>query len=186
MTTADERPRLRWGLRFSPHVIPFLATIGLAWIPFQSAITSGVFWWYGPTYRNVEFVMDEAHANEGSPYIDGHVDGDAEVIRVSGMMVGDQIAPEGAPGETFAPGRRIRLWKSPSAPDFGVEGRSINDLSVAALPKLPGLGAFLDALAKTALVWVAGLWATMWTYKRFSRHYGELRIRGSGGSMHVS
>ena len=63
MTTADERPRLRWGMRFSPHVIPFLATIGLAWIPFSSAIVSGVFWWYGPTYQNVEFVMDEAERN---------------------------------------------------------------------------------------------------------------------------
>jgi hypothetical protein len=108
------------------------------------------------------------------------------VIRVSGMMVGDQIAPEGAPGETFTPGRRIRLWTSPSAPDFGVEGRSINDLSVAALPKLPGLGAFLDALAKTAVVWVVGLWATAWTYTRFSRNYGDLQIRGAGTNMRAS
>ncbi len=186
MTTEDERPRARWGLRFSPHVIPFLATIGLAWIPFQSAIVSGVFWWYGPTYRNVEFVMDEAQVNDGYPYIDGHVGDDPEVIRVSGMMVGDLVAPKGSPAETFAPGRVIRLWTSKSAPDFGVEDASVNDVPVAMRPTLPGLGAFLDALAKTAVVWVVGLWATVWTYKRFSRNYGDLQIRGTGRSMRAS
>ncbi len=186
MTTADQKPRLRWGVRFSPHVVPFLATIGLAWIPFTSAIVSGVFWWWGPTYKQVAFVMEEAHANDGSPYIDGHVEGDPEVTRVSGMMVGDQIAPEDSPTETFAPGRRILIWQSRSAPDFGVEGRSINDFSVAARPTLPGLGSLLDALAMTALVVGAGLWATVWVYHRFSRRWGQLDIRGTGRSTRAS
>jgi hypothetical protein len=185
MTAPDQKPSVRRGVRFSPHVLPFLATIGLAWIPFSSAIVSGVFWWWGPTYRQVAFVMEEAHANDGSPYIDGHVDGDTEITRVSGMMVGDQIAPEGAPAETFAPSRRILLWQSPSAPDFGVEGRSINDISVAALPTLPGLGSLLDSLAMTALIVVAGLWVTVWVYKR-SRKWGQLDIRGSGRSTRAS
>jgi hypothetical protein len=186
MTTPDQKPRLRWGVRFSPHVLPFLATIGLTWIPFSSAIVSGVFWWWGPTYQQVTFVMDEAHANDGYPYIDGRLDGATEVTRISGMMVGDQIAPEDAPGETFVPGRRILIWHSPSAPDFGVEGRSINEFSVAAHPTLPGLGSLLDALAMTALIIVAGLCVTVWVYKRFARRWGELDIRGTGRSTRAS
>lgn len=186
MTTPNDRPSARWGLRFSPHVIPFLATIGLMWIPLQWAIISGVFWWYGPTYQNVEFVMDEAQVNDGYPYIDGHVEGETEVTRVSGMMVGDQIAPYGAPAETFSAGRRIRLWQSKSAPDFSVEGRSVNELSVAGLPRLPRLGSFLGYLVQMALLARFGLWATVWTYKRFSRNDGDLQIRGSGSSMRAT
>jgi hypothetical protein len=186
MTTADPGPRVRWGVRFSPHVLPLLATVGLAWIPFSSAMVAGVFWWWGPTYRQVAFVMEEAHANEGYPYIDGRVDGDIEVTRISGMMVGDRIAPEGAPAETFTPGRRILIWQSRSAPDFGVEGRSINDFSVAARPTLPGLGSLLDHLAMTALIGLAGLGVTAWVYKRFARRWGELDIRGTGRSTRAS
>jgi hypothetical protein len=184
--STTEQPRVRWGVRFSPHVLPLLATVALAWIPFSSAIVSGVFWWWGPTYRQVAFVMEEAQTNAGYPYIDGRVDGDTEVTRITGMMVGDQIAPDGAPAEIFAPGRRILIWQSRSAPDFGVEGRSINDLSVAALPELPGLGSLLDALAMTALIVVSGLGVTVWVFKRFARKWGELDIRGSGRSTRAS
>lgn len=110
MGAPDEEARVRWGVRFSPHVLPFLATVGLAWIPFSSAIGSAVFWWWGPTYKQVAFVMDEAQVNEGYPYIDGYVDGDTELTRISGTMVGSEVAPEDSPGETFAPGRRILIW----------------------------------------------------------------------------
>ena len=185
-TTPDPSPSLRWGVRFSPHVVPLLIAFGLAWIPFSAAIESAVFWWWGPTYRQVAFVMEEAHANEGYPYIDGRVDGDAEITRISGMMVGDQIAPERAPGETFAPGRRILIWRSSTAPDFGVAGRSINEFSVAARPTLPGFASLLLYLAVTALIAVSGLRLTVWVYQRFARKWGDLDVSGTGRSTRVS
>ena len=89
---------VRWGARFSPQVLVFVATLAFASRPLKGAIIAGVFWWWGDTYQQVEFVMDEAQVNDGYPFIDGHLDGSTEVTRIAGMMVGDQIAPDGAPG----------------------------------------------------------------------------------------
>ena len=186
MTTPADTPQLRWGLRFSPHVIPFLLTVGIAWIPLSSAILNGMFWWWGPTYRQVEFVMEEAQANDGAPYIDGRVTGADDVTRVSGIMVAGQIAPEGAAADIFAPGRRIMIWQSPSAPDIGVADHSVNDFPVAVRPVLPGLGAFLWSLVGFLAVVVVGLWATAWVHQRYARRLGQLDIRGTGRSMRAS
>lgn len=172
--------RVRWGARFSPQVLVVVATLALASRPLMGAIVSGVFWWWGDTYEQVELVMDEAQANAGYPFIDGHLDGATEVTRISGMMVGDQIAPDGAPAEVFAPGKRVRIWRSPTAPDFGVEGTSVNEFAVAARPTLPGLGTFLDYVAMTLLTLGAGFWAAMWVGQRWARRWGQIEIRGNG------
>lgn len=154
---------------FSPQVLLLVATLAVASRPLKGAIITGVFWWWGDTYQQVEFVMNEAHVNDGAPFIDGHVDGNTDVTRITGMMVGEAIAPDGAPSEVFAPGRRITIWRSPSAPDFGVEGASVNEFSVAARPELPGLGAFLDYVAATIVILWAGFWATGWAGRRWAR-----------------
>lgn len=160
---------VRWGAHFSPQVLVFVATLAFASRPLKGAIIAGVFWWWGDTYQQVEFVMDEAQVNDGYPFIDGRVEGVADVVRITGMMVGNAIAPDGAPEETFAPGRRIRIWRSPTAPDFGVEGASVNELSVAARAELPGLPTFLAYLAATYVFLRAGFWATAWVAGRWSR-----------------
>ena len=157
------------GARFSPQVIVLVATLAFASRPLKGAIIAGVFWWWGDTYQQVEFVMDDAQVNDGYPFIDGHLDGSTEVTRITGMMVGDAIAPDGAPEEVFAPGRRIRIWRSPTAPDFGVEGASVNELSVAARPELPGLPSFAGYLAATAIFLWAGFKATAYVAARWSR-----------------
>ena len=173
-------PGVRWGARFSPQVLVLVATLAVASRPLKGAIINGVFWWWGDTYQQVEFVMDEAQVNDGAPLIDGHVEGTTDVTRITGMMVGDGVAPDGAPGEVFAPGRRVRIWRSPTAPDFGVEGASVNEFSVAARPELPGLGSFLGYVAATiAMLW-AGFWATAWAGRRWARRGGQIEIRGNG------
>lgn len=174
---------VRWGARFSPQVLVFVATLAFASRPLKGAIIAGVFWWWGDTYQQVEFVMDEAQVNDGYPFIDGRVEGVADVVRITGMMVGSAIAPDGAPEETFAPGRRIRIWRSPSAPDFGVEGASVNEFPVAARPVLPGLGTFATYVAATIVMLWAGLWATAWAGKRWARRGGQIEIRGNGRSV---
>lgn len=176
----DAAPDLRWGARFSPQVLVLVATLAVASRPLKGAIITGVFWWWGDSYTQVEFVMDDAQVNEGFPFIDGRVEGTTDVTRITGMMVGDAVAPDGAPGEVFAPGRRVRIWRSPSAPDFGVEGASVNEFSVAARPELPGLGSFLGYVAATIVMLWAGLWATAWAGRRWARRGGQIAIRGSG------
>lgn len=174
-TSAPEpAPAGRWGARFSPQVLVFVATLAFASRPLKGAIIAGVFWWWGDTYQQVEFVMDDAQVNDGAPFIDGHLDGATDVTRITGMMVGEAIAPDGAPGEVFAPGRRIRIWQSPTAPDFGVEGASVNELSVAARPELPGLGTLLAYLAATFIFLRAGFWTTAWVAERWARQWGEI------------
>ena len=176
----DAAPGLRWGARFSPQVLVLVATLAVASRPLKGAIITGVFWWWGDTYQQVEFVMDDAQVNEGFPFIDGHVEGTTDVTRITGMMVGEAVAPDGAPGEVFAPGRRVRIWRSPSAPDFGVEGASVNEFSVAARPELPGLGAFLGYVAATIVMLWAGFWATAWAGRRWARRGGQIAIRTHG------
>ena len=56
----------------SPQVLVLVATLAFASRPLKGAIIAGVFWWWGDTYQQVEFVMDEAQINEGYPFIDGH------------------------------------------------------------------------------------------------------------------
>lgn len=146
--------------RFSPQVLVFVVTLAIASRPLKAAIITGVLWWWGDTYQQVEFVMDEAQVNEGYPYIDGHLDGSTEVTRITGMMVGDGIAPDGAPNDVFAPGKRVLIWRSPTAPDFGVEGASVNEFAVSTRPTLPGLRSVLDYVAMTLVVLGAGWWAT--------------------------
>lgn len=161
--------------RFSPHLLVFVATLAFASRPLKGAIIAGVFWWWGDTYQQVEFVMHEAQVNDGYPFIDGRVEGVPDAVRITGMMVGEAIAPDGAPGEVFAPARRIRIWRSPTAPDFGVEGASVNELSVAARAELPGLWTFVGYLAATAIFLWAGFKATAWVAARWSRSAGEWR-----------
>lgn len=171
----------RAGARFSPQVLVFVATLAIASRPLKGAIIAGVFWWWGDTYQQVEFVMEEAQVNEGYPFIDGRVADVADVTRITGMMVGEAVAPDGAPGEVFAPGKRLLIWRSPTAPNFGVEGASVNELAVAARPTLPGLGTFLDYVAMTVGVLAGGLWATAWTGRRWARSWPALPLRGRPG-----
>lgn len=175
----EPAPGIRWGAGFSPQVLVLVATLAVASRPLKGAIIAGVFWWWGDTYQQVEFVMDEAQVNDGAPFIDGRVDGTTDVTRITGMMVGSAVAPDGAPGEVFAPGRRVRIWRSPTAPDFGVEGASVNEFSVAARPELPGLGAFLGYVTATIVMLWAGFRATGWAGRRWARRWGQIDIRGT-------
>ena len=173
-TPASAQPRARWGARFSPHLLVFVATLAFASRPLKGAIIAGVFWWWGDTYQQVEFVMHEAQVNDGAPFIDGWVEGVADAVRITGMMVGEAIAPDGAPGEVFAPGRRIRLWRSPTAPDSGEQGASVNEVSVAARPELPGLKTVVAYLAATVVILWAGFWATARLAARRTRRWGAI------------
>ena len=120
--------------------------------------------------------MDEAQPNEGYPYIDGHLDGSDEVIRIVGVMHDNVIAPRATPAEAFAPGKRITIWRSTEAPNFTVEGEEVNNYPVANRPVLPGLWSFLGDLAMVLVTLLAGFAAMVWVAKRWARRYGTLPI----------
>jgi hypothetical protein len=88
--TTEGLPAMRfsWSVRFSPHVIVFLLTLLAAIPPLKGAIVSGVNWWWDKTHDKVEYVMDEARPNDGSPYIAGHLAGSTDQHNLVGLMQG--------------------------------------------------------------------------------------------------
>jgi hypothetical protein len=47
-----------------------------------------VFWWWGPTYQQADYVMDAAYPNQGAPYIAGHFEGSTEQHNLIASMQG--------------------------------------------------------------------------------------------------
>ena len=174
--------RLRWGARFSPHVIVFLFTLLAAIPPLKGAIVSGVYWWWDKTYSKVEYVMDEARPNDGSPYIAGHLAGRTEQHNLLGLMQGTTMVVKAAPQEGFAPGKRIAIWHSPYAPNFVVCGDEVNDVPVAAITERPGLPTFLVYLVWLFATWIVGFGLMVWVANRWSGTYGNLAMRRRAGT----
>jgi hypothetical protein len=169
--TAAGLPTMRfsWSVRFSPHVIVFLLTLLAAIPPLKGAIVSGVNWWWDKTYNKVEYVMDEARPNDGSPYIAGHLAGSTDQHNLVGLMQGTTMVVKALPQEAFAPGKRIPIWHSDDAPNFLVFGDEVNDVPVAAFPERPGLRNFLGYLAWLLATLIVGFRLMGWVAHRWSR-----------------
>ena len=145
--------------RFNPHVLVLLATVLALFYVAREAIPSFIFWRYGPTYRQVDFVMDRAQENDGWPIVRGPIEpgGEEWVLELKKAAAGYVLA--GDPTVAFAPGRRVRVWWSDAAPVVGYgEGRSTKIMPVSTFPELPGLGRFLAWTALFVVTGLAGLW----------------------------
>jgi hypothetical protein len=169
--------RFSWGARFSPHVIVFLLTLLAAIPPLRGAIVSGINWWWDKTYTKVEYVMDEARPNDGSPYIAGHLAGSTDQRNLVGLMHGTTMVVKAFPQEAFAPGKRIPIWHSANAPNFVVFGDEVNDVPVAAFPERPGLHNFLGYLTWLLATLIVGFGLMGWVAHRWSRTYGNMPTR---------
>jgi hypothetical protein len=167
----------RWRVQFSPHVIVFLLTLWAAIPALKGVIISGVFLWWDDSYKMVEFVMDEARPNEGYPYIAGHLEGSTEQRNLIGLMQGTTMVVKAAPQEAFAPGKRIFIWHSETAPSFLVFGGEVNDVPVASLPERPGLFYLLLHLVWLYVTFLVGFRLMAWVAMRWSRSYGNLPAR---------
>lgn len=142
-------------LRFHPQVLVLLAAVGLAFFGLRGAIGDSIYWWWGPTYRQVDFVMDEASPNDGTPIIRGRLDPGDEAAVLEARLTGTVFAVMADPGATFEAGRRLRVWWSPEAPIVGLgPGRSTQYMPVSALPRLPGLLSLLGNLGLAAAPFV--------------------------------
>lgn len=139
---------------FSPRVLVFLATSLVVFYLLREAIPSFIFWYYGPTYRQVDFVMDRAQENDGWPIVRGPLDPGSEewVLELRRTPAGYVL--ESDPTVAFAPGRRVRVWWSDAAPVVGFgKGRSTKIMPVSIFPRIPGAS---RVLAWMAAVLVAG------------------------------
>lgn len=165
-----------WGARFSPHIIVLILTVLAAVRPLGRTIATGIFAWWASSYTKVEYVMEEARPNDGSPYIAGHFEGSTEPRNLIGAMQGTTMFVKGVPGEAFEPGKRITVWHSERAPNTLVFGEDTNDVPVAVLPQLPGFVAVAGYLAWLFVTLVMGLRLTMWVASRWSRTFGTVPI----------
>jgi hypothetical protein len=174
--------RLRWGIRFSPHVLVLPLALVAAIPAIRGTIVGFVHWWWDDTYAKVEYVMDEARPNDGYPYIAGHIEGSTEQTNLGGEMRGSTIVVEGLPDEAFAPGKRVMIWHSDAAPNFVVFGEDVNDFPVAARPDRPGLVSMLLHLAWLIGTLIVGLVVMVWVAKRWSGTWGDLAMRSRAGT----
>ena len=79
-----------------------------------------IFWRYGSTYRQVDFVMEVAHENDGWPLARGLLDPGGEEWVLGLRKTPSGYVLERDPSVAFAPGRRVRVWWSDAAPGRGV------------------------------------------------------------------
>ena len=159
------------GVRFSPQVIPFILTFVAMFYAAQGAFVSFIHLWYGKSYRQVEFVMDEWRENAGHPYVAGHLAPGAEPspFHLPGRVADGKRVLEEAPGVTFEAGKLVKVWYSPDAPFTSYNGESANGVPVDALPERPGWGRFLLGVVLTIAAAVLGFLTTGWVGTRFAR-----------------
>lgn len=157
--------------RFSPQVIPFMLTVAAMFYAAQGAFVSFVHLWYGDSYRQVEFVMDEWHDNAGYPYVSDKVAGSDEPppFHLPGKLVDGRKVLEEAPGVPFEAGRSVKVWYSPDAPLASYNGESANVVPVEGLPERPGWKRFFLSLALTIAAAVIGFFVTAWVGTRWAR-----------------
>jgi hypothetical protein len=152
----------RFGLwtqvRFHPQVLVWLATWGVAFLPAREAIPAWIYWYYAPTYRQVDFVMGVAEENSGSPLVRGQLEplGEEWVMGLRATPAGYVLDSD--PAIAHAPGRRIRVWWSDAAPVVGYRGHSTKIMPTSAFSRVPGLLAALGWTGAVLLTFVAGLW----------------------------
>ncbi len=168
------------GFRFSPHVLVFGLTFVAIFYAAQGAVVSFAYAWWDSSYRQVEFVMEEWHPNEGVPYISGHFANSKEPppIHLPGAVVDGRRVVQDAPAVAFEAGRGVPIWFSPDAPLSTYNGEAMNGVPVATLPQRPGWGRFVMHAGLTLVVAAVGFLATAWVANRFS----VVRSNGLDGS----
>lgn len=134
-------------MRFNPRVLVFAVTVFVASPAIVGLVVSGIHVIWGGSFRQVDFTMQRAEENRGTPYIGGALAGTETEHRVGARLVAGRFLVGTDGDETFAPGKTIKVWWSPTAPDLTINGWRTNGVPVAALPERPGIGAFAGYLA---------------------------------------
>jgi len=162
-------------MRFNPQVLVLVVALLCAWPAIVGLVVSGIHVIWGGSYTQVAYRMDEARPNAGMPYITGTLSTTGGIHLVGARQVGERFLVGDRGDDEFAPGKTIRLWWSPSAPDIVIQGQRTNGVPVSALPERPGVLAFLGYVAWLVAVAVIAAIAVRWVMQR-TAHYRDVTI----------
>jgi hypothetical protein len=144
--------------RFNPGVLVILATAAVVFFLFSEAVTAYVFWHYGATYRQVDFVMGPPEENGGYPLVRGLLQPDGVEWVIGARKTAAGYVLESDQAVVIERGRRVRVWWSDAAPVIGFPNGSTKIMPVSTMPRLPGLGRVLGWLATIPVAVLAGMW----------------------------
>ena len=167
--------RFAFGWRFNPQVLVFVIGLGCAWYPIAGLVETGIHLLWGSSFRQVDYTMLEARPNDGSPYITGTLHATGDAFLVATRQTGDRFLVGRSGDDPFVPGKVVKLWWSPSAPDLLIEGRRTNGVPVSAMPERPGVFAFVGYALWLAAVVIVGVRLFSWAAARSSRGLVEVR-----------
>ena len=170
-----EGARFAFGWRFNPQVLVFVIGLGFAWFAIVGLVETGIHLLWGSSFRQVDYTMLEARPNDGSPYITGTLNATGETFLIATRHSGDGFLVGRSGDDPFAPGKVVKLWWSPSAPDLLIEGRRTNGVPVSAMPERPGVLAFLGYALWLAAVVVIGARLFSWVAAKSSRGVVEVK-----------
>jgi hypothetical protein len=156
-------------VRMNPQLLVFVVAALCAWPAVVGLVVAGIHVIWGASYRQVEYVMAEARANDGHPYITGTLAATGAVHLVSARSQGEAFLVGDAGDDSFAPGKTIKVWWSPSAPDLLIQGQRTNGVPVSALRERPGMLALLGYAAWLIAVIVIASLLTRWVLRRVPR-----------------
>lgn len=156
-------------MRFNPQVLVLVLTVLVAMPAIVGLVVSGIHVVWGGSYRQVDYTMLRAEANGGTPYIGGRLDGSEAEHLVGARLVAGRFLVGADGDEDYAPGKTIKVWWSPAAPDLTINGQRTNGVPVAALPERPGIGAFAFYLAWLVATFAIGARVARWVAQRTAR-----------------
>lgn len=157
-------------MRFNPQVLVFAVALLCAWPAIAGLVVSGIHVIWSGSYRQVDYRMDEARPNVGVPYITGTLSTTGDVHLVSARKMGERYLVGEQGGDEFAPGKTIKLWWSPSAPDILIQGQRTNGVPVSALPERPGVLVFLGYVIWLAAVILIAAFVAGWVSRRLAAY----------------
>jgi len=166
---SPDRIRFAARMRFNPQVLVFAVAAFVAWPAVVGLIVSGVHVIWGGSFRQVDYTMQRAEANDGSPYIGGTLAATGTEHLIAARMSGGRFLAGDRGEEPYEPGKTIKVWWSTGAPDLLIQGQRTNGVPVAALPERPGVGAFAGYLAWLVVVIVIGARVAQWIARRTAR-----------------
>jgi hypothetical protein len=170
--------RLAYRWRFNPQVLVLMIALACAWFPIVGLVESGIHVLWGPTFRQVDYTMLEARPNDGHPYITGTLHPTSEEFLIATRQSGDRFLVGRAGDDPFAPGKVVKLWWSPSAPDLAIEGRRTNGIPVSAMPQRPGVLSFLGYGLWLAVVVIVGARLFRWALSKARGGSVEMKFQG--------
>ena len=165
---AGGRMRLAARMRFNPRVLVFAVALFCAWPAIVGLVVSGIHVIWDGSYRQVDYRMDEARPSAGVPSITGTLSTTGDVRVIGARKVGERYLVGEQGDAEFAPGKTIKLWWSPSAPDILIQGQRTNGVPVSALPERPGVLVLLGYVIWLVAVILIAAFMGGWVMRRLA------------------